>query len=209
MLSIIATIYNRINNFERFAKGLAKLNGVIDYEFCLSCFEPTMHYQEILDHTLVPNIVCEIQEKFSISKGKNVAYSKSKGDVILFFDTDIEFETVAPILEMINLSKTGKAVFPIIYRWYINGYDLHNDPQQLYGNWASHCFGLCLFHRTQAEQLSDEYCGPWNEKYIRYGGEDNDLYRRAQKITEVVRRNFALYHIWHERPSEDMDLPLL
>jgi hypothetical protein len=195
-----------MDNFLLFIDSLSQLT--ISYQLCLSAYD-NIDYDKILKSKKIPyKIIYSQDHSFSISKGKNLAYTLVDGDIVFFIDIDMMFKPEV-INEICSQVKKGTCFFPIIYRWFCK-LDIFSDPNKRFGQWAEQCFGINVYQKQDCDYITKEigFIGPWNEAYIKWGWEDVDLFNRSKSILNIIRCNVEMFHTWHINENEKKDLML-
>jgi hypothetical protein len=135
--------------------------------------------------------VMNVRRRFSRSSGLNQAAACSSSSILCFLDVDMVVP--ADFAETIkSLVRPGSCYFPICFSLYKNCPTKvsHNN-----GYWRKHGFGNCAFTSEDFELL-----GCWDESFIKWGGEDTDLFNRATAELIVHRQRCnGLFHRWHPK----------
>jgi len=125
---------------------------------------------------------------FERSKSLNQAAAHASGKILFFIDVDAIVPAGFDKL-LTNKISNGVSFFPICYSLF------RDKPPEIAGNngwWRHEGFGFCGFTKSDFSHLL------WNEKYKKWGGEDDDIYKRANRKLKVIRERCpGLYHIWH------------
>lgn len=123
----------------------------------------------------------------------NMGLSYATGQIILFSDIDLIFESDF-------LSKVAALDYTKFFYTFSSYYlPEHSDWQQLTVNahdFPENYVGLCAVNSEQVKSI-----GGFDEYYMVWGVEDDDLYYRLNK-SGLVRKeqpayNFKVYHQWH------------
>lgn len=132
--------------------------------------------------------IAQLPPPFNRSRGLNAAAACARGELLFFLDADIILpkEFCSTIRAHV---RPGQAYFPICY-------SLHEaspaDPSAP-GWWRKEGYGMCGFHHDDFRRLRR-----WDESFVRWGGEDNELFGRARTQLKVVREFCpGLLHVWH------------
>ena len=196
MLSIITTVKKRYKSFVYFVDVVSKIK--YDYELCVSIFDEKKDYENFLNFKKINYKIITSNEKFSISKGKNLSYSISKGNIIFFVDCDVIWNDFF-IKKIISNNQKNSIRFPLIYRWLTEIYPWE-DKLKKRGKWADQCYGTVIGNKEDFELLKNDFnfVGPWNENYTKWGWEDVDLFSRCSyKKINILREKEEIFHLWH------------
>lgn len=127
------------------------------------------------------------QEVFSRGYGLNECAKYATGDILHFTDTDMRYESMHLLKEMVDVCQDDKAWFPIMYK------ETTPCALQLYNEVAS--LGMCAMNRD----VFDKTGGYLDIR--KWGGEDDAIYKSVINeigIENIVRKPaFGLIHTWH------------
>ncbi|MBS0207959.1 MAG: glycosyltransferase [Planctomycetes bacterium] len=186
-VSFCLSLRNRANNF---INALTLLDEAADTicEVVIADFgSDDLDLANVLKATRLPSKIVAVPMPFNRSRGLNAAAAVASGEILFFLDADI----LVPkdiCASVRRHAQPGRAYFPICYSLRQGSSPNQSAP----GWWRTEGFGLCGFHRTDFEKLR------WDESFTTWGGEDNDLFRRAAKALKIERsRCPGLFHLWH------------
>lgn len=133
----------------------------------------------------VNTIIVPVDSDFSLGKGRNMAASNAKGDVLLFLDADVMVDSTS-LKKGIELVREGNIVFP--YITYIQGDGTESKRGKL-----SNGSGICFISKKRFENV-----GEWPEFYS-WGGEDCAFLNRLRGFGCQIERPkmHGLKHQWH------------
>lgn len=143
--------------------------------------------------------LAQLDGPFNRARGLNAAAACARGELLFFLDADIILppDFCATIRQQV---RRGQAYFPVCYALAEGSPPDPTAP----GYWRTKGFGLCGFHRDDFAELG------WDESFTRWGGEDNDLHRRAGERLQVVREKCpGLLHLWHPESRPAAERPAL
>jgi glycosyltransferase involved in cell wall biosynthesis len=129
--------------------------------------------------------------KFSRSYAFNRAIEQCRTNYVFICDADISIpiDFVRKFRENVDICKTW---FPICFSL-LRGKEKIIDEDNN-GWWREKGFGMVGIHKSTFNNS-----GNLNENFIKWGGEDNDLYNRVNGIK--IRENcIGLFHNWHPSP---------
>jgi glycosyltransferase involved in cell wall biosynthesis len=134
--------------------------------------------------------VVPLRGHFNRSIGCNAASRVATGDVLFFMDADIVV-TAAALDEARARVSPGRCYYPQVM--YLNRGQRVPDVGDGSSLYVGTGCGVCSFHRDDFATL-----GGWDEDLGRnWGGEDRQLYDRAQRQLRVVRDLPRVFHQWH------------
>lgn len=173
-------------------KSLSKYPHPEDIEIIIADFESTdWPIKEWIEEYSgeVNTKVIQVPGLFSAGKGRNIAAEHAQGDFLLFLDSDVK-ALPSDINKGIELSKSGKAVFPLIT--FINQAG-GEETRGLKG----HGSGICFISKEHYNQTPK-----WPEFYS-WGGEDcyflNSV--KSEGISVIRPRLNGIKHQWHPRSA--------
>lgn len=123
----------------------------------------------------------------------NIGLSYATGQIILFSDIDLIFES--DFLSKIAALDYSKSYYSFSCYYLPEHYDLQQLTESAQ-NFPENYVGLCAVNSEQVKAV-----GGFDEYYMVWGVEDDDLYYRLTK-SGLVRKeqpanNFKVYHQWH------------
>ena len=178
-----------MNRGENFLKMLASWRALHDdnFELVVADFGSTdVDVRGAIADTRRARIV-QLHGPFNRSVGLNAAAAGATGELLFFLDADLVLpkEFCSTVRAHV---RPGQAYFPICY-----SLRQGSPPDPSAAGWWRHTgFGLCGFHRDDFARIR------WDESFTRWGGEDNELFKRAGTQLQIHRRQCpSLFHVWH------------
>lgn len=197
MLSVCITVKNRskvpFNNRDllllpKTIKSISAAKISEDLEIVVSDFKsddwPLEDWIEECSGSVSTTII-PVDSDFSLGKGRNVAASNAKGDILLFLDADVMVDSTS-LKKGIKLVREGYIVFPYISYIQANGTETKGGP-------LSNGSGICFISKKRFEST-----GEWPEFYS-WGGEDCAFINRLSSYNSKIERPklHGLKHQWH------------
>jgi GT2 family glycosyltransferase len=144
--------------------------------------------------------------------GFNIGYRNTDADVLVFADNDILLnpESLNEAIENVIKNKGSASPYNVVY-------DLKEDDFKTVINFplefkclnrVSRCGfyagGVVILHREAFEKL-----GGWDERFIGWGGEDDQFYTKIKKleIPVFVNKSSIAYHLHHTRIHDSGNNP--
>ena len=127
---------------------------------------------------------------FARTYSLNKAAEAAKTEYLFFSDVDM----VLPknfISQFYQNVSPRKVWFPVCFSLNKNTPPIISTGN---GYWRETGYGMCGFYKKDFIKI-----GGWNQRYMIYGAEDNDIYGRCIKEKfEIIRENcIGLFHTWH------------
>lgn len=210
-LSVIIPIKNRFDNFRRCVKSLEDCKNNEKIELIIIDYESyDGDVKLVCEQSILDTIFVSHKPPFRRSGGMNRGYENSTGNYFYFLDTDIIVQKTL-VDDIFSNIKNGICSFPIFKDLHprVDVWDLESQLK-IHGKnafawstsgetgWRTDSYGMCAFTKSDFEMI-----GKWNEKFIRWGGEDDDVYARAKAQLKIIRNQVdGLFHIWHDRSLE-------
>jgi glycosyltransferase involved in cell wall biosynthesis len=145
-----------------------------------------------IDWSRLPKVkrVVSLKLPFHKTRALNILAECAESDVLAFLDADMLVPHNYDEIVLAN-TKPGQAYFPICF-------SLHKDKPPLIdpanGWWRKTGYGNCSFMREDFYKI-----GRWDERFRRWGREDDDMFNRASRFLKVVRAECpGLFHQWHD-----------
>jgi glycosyltransferase involved in cell wall biosynthesis len=123
----------------------------------------------------------------SIGKGRNIAVSHSKGDIILFLDADMMIKDPNAFRQAYEVAiNNGNCYPPIMYQ---------NTPNQ--EHWELHTGGGNLFISRELFYQTSQ----WPE-YWEHGFEDVEFHKELSSISKIYTSDIPFFHQWHPQQGK-------
>jgi len=199
-LSIITSLCERFAHFHVMLRALEAMHGAESTELVVVDYSSRDgDVRAALAGSPLATKYVRLPRPFRRAHGLNVGFDRSVGDSVFFTDADIIHPRTIRH-DVLSATTKGSAFFPICRNLgeHVNfSKSLSGETRKpgAVGRFRSLGFGLCGFPRAAFARLR------WNEKFVRWGKEDNDLWdrTRAAKIKVVRRKMPGLWHMWHPR----------
>lgn len=199
-VSVVTVLKDRYANFRNCVRCLRDVEEVGSVEHVVVDFCSTdgsvpelyttgeLAYQHLL-----------VEGPFTLNRGRNLGVERASAEIIFLCDADVLLDRRLVHILRENVAE-GRMLFPIIR-------DLHRDcnPADLWqevlkpgrlGRWRTAGYGICGFHRKDWAKV-----GRFDEvRFTKWGGDDLDFFRRAQKACRITRtKRYSFYHQHHSR----------
>lgn len=200
-VSVICAVRNRFLHFARMVQAFEDAHDRELVELVAVDFaSDDGDVQAQLKGSLLRTVYVRLDPPFRRAGGLNVGFGHSTSEVVFFCDADIIVPS-SIVDTILGVVKPGVAYFPICR-------DLGTavDPRAALapqlkqpgalGRWRTAGYGMCAFTREDFGRI-----GKWDESFVRWGGEDNELYTRSRRkgIRAVRKKLHGLFHLHHPR----------
>jgi glycosyltransferase involved in cell wall biosynthesis len=156
-------------------------------------------YKIIRRHWLGKLKFKQSSKAFSRAFSMNRAVENSTKKYVFICDADMSLPKDFILQYNKNVEK-NKVWFPVCYSLLKNEKLVISESN---GWWRYNGFGMVGIYKKYYIK-----CGGINEKFVSWGGEDNDLYNRIPERNRVRSNCFGLYHNWHCSPNNRRTVPL-
>ncbi|OYU95160.1 MAG: hypothetical protein CFE21_12705 [Bacteroidetes bacterium B1(2017)] len=136
-------------------------------------------------------LIQKTEQTFTRACTLNLAVKQSSHEILFLCDAD--FSIPKEIVQLCaNNTFSNACWFPIVFYLYKNKPPIYSSKNGEWMIWGGK--GLLCMNRTQYANL-----GGLDEKFITWGGEDEDFWMRAHKASYIVIRSHekGLLHHWH------------
>ena len=157
-----------------------------------------------------PLFVSSSKKPFSRARNVNLLQRMSNGTYFIIVDTDMLITQSA--LDHVRRRVTpGVAYFPIVWSQYSptsiklveRFYNRKLKPRNEHtGFWRDFGYGMFALHKRDVRRFA------MDERFVGWGGEDNDFYARVKRATRIVRKkDRGFVHVWHPQRCDNITSP--